>query len=73
MKITIDGETYDISDQFANEIRERARAESGEFRDGYAVRETARERLRRRFPTGTLAAQFGTDNDADLRLVMEVD
>jgi hypothetical protein len=152
MKITIDNETYDISDELANEIREKARAESGEFvkdemifrlisngaifqelySDGvarhvergrvsrsreylerYDARELARERLRKaylkvvgdwRWTEGEFAyepyfldgewsatlrvaqpvhpycfksikdaAQFGTDNDADLRLVMEVE
>jgi hypothetical protein len=154
MKITIDNETYDISDELANEIRERARAESGEFVKGcapffldgygnticrvfendhadrlmlergrvsrsreylerYDARELARERLRRAYLrvvgdwkqkdgefiyepyfldgewSATLrvaqpvhpycfksikdAAQFGIDNDADLRTVMEVD
>lgn len=155
MEIVIGDETYDISDELASEIRERARAESGEFvkdqavflldGDGsincqtydddlsdramvergrvsrsreylerYDAREMARERLRRAylkvvgdwrwveggewwnepyylngvwtnrngrgltlhpyiFENSIQATQFGTDNDADLRLVMEVD
>ena len=154
-KITIENETFDVSDELANEIRERARAESGEFvkddepffldsygdvatrtfdnddfdramvergrvsrsreyLERYDAREVARERLRRaylkvvgdwrwngtspyfiplldndgmwtaathyllipcdyKFSVNFQAMQFGTDNDADLRLVMEVD